>query len=399
VAINAKAPAKPVIRNVDTQDQTLSPPPAPLLTNQDSAKKRRKWPYIVAAIALLFAGIAVPVGINLYDDIQGAVNTVPYFVFSPGDATPTENHIDGKQVKLYPAAGEVLYTTVSVHRMTRSEYSRYKNNKLNPTWDVITEADYLGVNTRTQEREEGIRQMTDSKKSAMFVALQQLGYPVTIANGGALIVTVEPAVPAASVLHAGDLIVGIEGSPVQSSSDVRTVLKGRAAGSTVNLTVRPKGSADDKPVAVTLARRDDGTGYIGVGLTLPETAQFTFPVDLDIDTGDVGGPSAGLAFTLAVLDVLTPGELTGGKKVAVTGTIDPNGFVGQIGGVKQKTIAAQAAGAALFLVPAPEVDEAKKFADPSKMQVVGVNTVVEALSALDHIGGNSLHLGTPGAPH
>jgi len=129
---------------------------------------------------------------------------------------------------------------------------------------------------------------------------------------------------------------------------------------------------------------------------LPSTIQFSFPIDVSIDSGQVGGPSAGLAFTLALLDTLTPGSLTGGKKVAATGTINPAGTVGQIGGLRQKTITVERAGADVFLVPIDEVDIAQKAAEGTDLKVIGVRTVDDALQALADIGGNALQLGTPG---
>ena len=116
--------------------------------------------------------------------------------------------------------------------------------------------------------------------------------------------------------------------------------------------------------------------------------RFDFPVKVDIDTGKVAGPSAGLAFTLALLDDLAPGDLTGGKKVAVTGTIDVEGKVGPVGGVAQKTAAAKRAGAIAFLVPPDEEKDARKHAGSMKIMVV--RTLADAVSALQQLGGAAL---------
>ena len=104
----------------------------------------------------------------------------------------------------------------------------------------------------------------------------------------------------------------------------------------------------------------------------------------------MGGPSAGLAFTLALLDELTPGELTGGKKVAATGTITPSGAVGEIGGLPQKTVAVEREGAELFLVPLAELAEAQAKAEGTNLKVVGVETLDDALAALQEFGGSGL---------
>jgi PDZ domain-containing protein len=121
---------------------------------------------------------------------------------------------------------------------------------------------------------------------------------------------------------------------------------------------------------------------------------YDLPFPVRIDTEDVGGPSAGLALTLGLLDLLTPGSLTGGETIATTGSIDPDGVVGEVGGVAQKAVAAERAGARLILVPEAEADDARRFA--GDLEVVGVSTLDDALEALAGIGGNALELDRPG---
>ena len=125
---------------------------------------------------------------------------------------------------------------------------------------------------------------------------------------------------------------------------------------------------------------------IGIA-TEDRIVDFDFPVDVTIDSGKVGGPSAGLAFTLAVLDVLTPGELTGGHRVAVTGTMALDGTVGPVGGAAQKAITVRDAGYEVFLVPSDELDEVEATVGDD-LQVIAVDTLAEALEALGSLGGN-----------
>jgi PDZ domain-containing protein len=141
------------------------------------------------------------------------------------------------------------------------------------------------------------------------------------------------------------------------------------------------------PITTIAAPEDPGRAVIGIA---PEDriVDFDFPVDVTIDSGNVGGPSAGLAFTLAVLDVLTPGELTGGHRVAVTGTMSLDGTVGPVGGAAQKAITVRDAGYEVFLVPSDELDEVQATVG-SDLQVVAVDTLAEALEALGSLGGNA----------
>ncbi len=136
-------------------------------------------------------------------------------------------------------------------------------------------------------------------------------------------------------------------------------------------------------MSVRLGRRD-GVGYVGIATQ--SFSNSSFPVDIQIDTERVSGPSAGLAFTLAIIDDMTPGELTGGKRVAVTGSIQPGGTVGIVGGVEQKAVTARDDGARLMIVPVGEAKAARAHA--GSMKVVAVRNVDEALAALAANGGD-----------
>jgi PDZ domain-containing protein len=127
------------------------------------------------------------------------------------------------------------------------------------------------------------------------------------------------------------------------------------------------------------------SGTTCLGVSSQGFVTYQFPIDVKIDTQRVGGPSAGLAFTLAIIDDLTPGSLTGDERVAVTGTIQPDGTVGEVGGVEQKAITARTNGVQLMIVPKAEVADARRGA--GDVRVVGVRNVDEALDALHEAGG------------
>jgi PDZ domain-containing protein len=165
-------------------------------------------------------------------------------------------------------------------------------------------------------------------------------------------------------------------------------LQSTKPGQSVTLSVEnDKGESRSETVVLGTRTDDKPWGFLGVSLSDRVTVRDELPVKLTIDSGHVGGDSAGLAFTLSIIDDLTPGELTGGHRVAVTGTIALDGTVGAIGGVKQKVVAARRAHAELMLVPVDNLAEAQAKAGDS-IKVVAVKNLDEALTILGNLGGN-----------
>jgi PDZ domain-containing protein len=208
-------------------------------------------------------------------------------------------------------------------------------------------------------------------------------------------------------LRLGDLVVAVDGDPIDESSDLADAISGRSPGDEVTLTVRrhPDGIGGDsdgaveEEVGIVLAAHPeiDGAGFLGVQIETPVTVDAPFEVIIDV--GRVRGPSAGLAFSLAVLDVATPGELTGGNRIATTGTIDRFGNVGQVGGVTQKVAAAKREGVEVFLVPPPEYIEAIEAAGDD-IAIACVQTFDDAVIELaENYGGNGIEVALEaGAP-
>jgi PDZ domain-containing protein len=338
--------------------------------------------------------VTVVAGLLLVALVSSMFVYVPYYGLAPGDARPTLPLISSNDAQLFPADGQVLFTTVSVRRMTAFGAVV---GWLDPDIDVLPERDVLGDQSPQENRTENLRVMGTSKEVAEYVALTRLGYDVGVSGGGAVITRVVEGVPAASVLARGDTIVAVDGRPVSLVSQLIEALGTHRPGDVVQLSLTDDDGTNPRTVDVELARREaDGGPMIGVQLDQSAAVQFDFPVHLQIDTGRIGGPSAGLAFTLAALDALTPGELTGGKKVAVTGTILLDGAVGPIGGLRQKTVAVDLADAELFLVPSSEVQEALDRA-PDDLEVIGVDSLDDALQALSDLGGNAATMEAPGA--
>jgi PDZ domain-containing protein len=199
-------------------------------------------------------------------------------------------------------------------------------------------------------------------------------------------------------LQVGDQITHINGVPTETLSLLATQMKNRNVGETVVLTVLPyigpneEGKRKSKKVRVTLMASPDDERAI-IGFIPADTRVASLPFEVNISTADIGGPSAGLAFTLALLDELTEGNLMGKGRVAATGTMDENQNVGAIGALEQKAIAVRDAGVTLFLVPAgqsPDEMTAARAAAGSEVRIVQVATLDEALTELRRNGGSRL---------
>jgi PDZ domain-containing protein len=233
-------------------------------------------------------------------------------------------------------------------------------------------------------------QIADSKLVAERVAFQHLGLDVTDLGNGALVQRINENYDVANHLVPGDVIKFIDGDPVRLAEDVGTIVTAHEPGDVVTVTWEREGETELRSADIELSSTTDAAGNTRtvLGVT-PVTFEYTLDLgayEVTIDTGSVGGPSAGLAFTLTLIDELTPGELTGGQVVAVTGQINADGSVSPVGGVKQKAIAANREGAVAMIVPSSEIAEAE--ANAGDMPVYGADTLDQALAVLGEIGGN-----------
>ena len=316
---------------------------------------------------------------------------IPYYEFRPGSARPVAPLVSVQDAKTYPPGSDIAFTTVSLRQSTVASYVwAWFDHDI----EVVDEKVVLGDRTPTQNRQFNLQLMDTSKQDAVRDALVALGHDVPVTIDGEVVVKVEPGSPADGALSVGDTIVAIDGVHLDNADALTAALGSKAPGTPVSLEVEPPDRAGTRTVDLVLGQRPDdpSRGFIGVSLQA-RNPKYQYPFPVDIDSGNVGGPSAGLAFTLGVIDLLTPGELTGGHEVAVTGTIDRDGNVGPVGGVPQKTAAVVHGGYDVFLVPSREVAEARKRAG-DKVRVIGVDTLSDALDALASLGGSGL--GSPG---
>jgi PDZ domain-containing protein len=241
--------------------------------------------------------------------------------------------------------------------------------------------------TSDERDERNAALMVDSQHEATAAALTELGYDV-----GATVRIVETVddSPAQGQLEADDLVREIDGTPVDSATRLRDAIQ-KAEGAEVTLTIERGG--EEKQVTVTPEKSTDAAGeevwLIGIVLT----TDYDFPVDVRLQLDNVGGPSAGMMFALGIIDTLSPGELNGGEEIAGTGTIDAEGTVGPIGGIRQKLYGARDAGATVFLAPEDNCDEVVGHV-PDGLAVFRTGTLQESLDILEVVaeGGDTSKL-------
>ncbi len=358
----------------------IEPPSESVSVGPVSAERSFNWAKFVFVAAGL-AGVAL---------VVLSIVKVPFFSQSPGSATPLEDLIEIEGADEFPSEGEVLFTTV---RLT-GELSvlEWVAAKFDDAVVIRPRDEVLGTQTRDEQREQNLSLMSESQELAKRVALDYLGYDV-IQESGALITQIQEDSGAVGIIEPFDVLVSAGGVQLFDGDDLVGQIELREPGDVLSIVIRrfdATGETTDIDDEVVLGARDDGSALMGVGVqTAFELTEL--PVDIEIDTARVGGPSAGLALSLSVLDLLTEGELTGGVQVATTGTIDILGNIGPIGGVAQKTHAVRRAGIDLFLVPAADFDVAQAAAGDD-LEVVAVATFDEAVEVLAARGGNGLSL-------
>ena len=365
---------------MSTSEMTLPPPVAP------PARRRRRWP--VPLLVLLGVIVALVAA--------SALITAPYYELVPGDAVPVAGLITVPAGQGHPLSGKVLLTDVGVNTM---RYIQFVPAWLDSDATIVSSGALTGNLPVSEFDAQGVVDMSESQLTAQAVALRQLGYDVPEHDAGTTVYVIDPTSPAWKVLHVGDVISAIDGTPTPNPDALVSVLHQHRPGETVTLRV---GSIENPTpghdVSLRLGSiRQNGVVEPLIGIGAPQAnipsmgtqPVYDFPFPVHISSDNIGGPSAGLAFTLGIVDTLSGGQLTGGRIVAATGTIHPDGSVGDVGGVPQKTVAVERAHATLFLVPPDELAAAKAKATPG-LTVRAVATVGDALAILEQLGG---HLG------
>jgi PDZ domain-containing protein len=328
---------------------------------------------VTRRIAVLTAGVVLLVLFGLL----GTTLPVPYVAQVPGPTFNTLGDIDGSPIisvegrDRNDVSGNLNLTTVGVSRGGLSLVQAVSGWFDDEVAVVPEESVYPPDRSEEETRRANREAFLTSEQAAESAALGHLGYPVKV-----VVQDVPDGSPSEHLLREGDTIDAVDGTPTPDADTLSDVLTAIPAGTTVTVDTTHVGEPDQIEIT-TKAAEDRKGSLLGVSVL----AQPAAPFDVQIDVKDVGGPSAGLMLTLGILDLVGDDDLTGGKVVAGTGTIDAEGTVGPIGGITLKMAAAKDIGAELFLVPADNCAEATGVADPG-FPLARVATLDDALKAL-----------------
>ncbi len=309
---------------------------------------------------------------------------VPYVRVSPGPTFNTIGEFDGTPLieisgtPTFATTGQLDMVTISELGGPRGGLTLFQAlaGWANPD-DAILPRELLYPDdvTGEQVQQENAAAFSTSQSDATAAALTYLDRPV---DEHVVVTAVVAGSPAEGVLDGGDRILEVNGTPITEPAQVGEAVRAQPIGATSTFTVERDGETLDLEVASVPNPDDPERPYVGISVgTL-----YVAPFDLEFTLQDVGGPSAGLMFSLGIVDKLTPGDLAGGRHVAGTGTITPDGQVGPIGGIRQKLAAAGNAGAELFLMPSVHCAEAAGHV-PDGLTVAAVDTLTAAVDAVE----------------
>jgi len=322
--------------------------------------------------------------------ISGLIR-VPYVLITPGPAYSTIGEISGQQfitisgTQTFPTEGDLFMTTVSEFGGPDEGIDLFQAiwGWLDPTQEVAPRETFYDESISQEEnRQQNIEAFSTSQTYAIGAALNYLELPVT---ENVVITSITAEAPAVDKLRAGDKVLEVDGVVTKTPKEVAAAVRKNPVGTLVNFKVSRSGSILDIQVKSagrvddpTTEENEDGIPYVGIGLDMQYLANF----NVQFAETNIGGPSAGMMFGLAIVDLLTPGALTQGKQIAGTGTIDGAGNVGPIGGAARKLIGAKEAGATLFLLPSSNCSEIKG-GTPKGLTVVPVETLTDAINAIN----------------
>lgn len=387
--------------DTDMTNDSVPPPPDALPAPTTPGTR-----WLVAAVPFVTVGWLALAAVLVMATVR-----IERWELAPGEAMPVSRRIsfganEGSNDTVpqrHPAPNSVRFVTAFGGQLSALDAVI---GWLDPDVQVDTYEEHFGTRTPETNRQIGFQSMFTAKQVAEYVAMKRLGLDASFNEGeitvSELVCADRPDTDSACrVLAVGDTIVRFDGTEVKNLTALAAAMEGRGIGDRVELTVAPHGTEPDDEKSwekrtVALMEHPEDKGRAIIGFVPADTRSVTLPFEVNITTTDIGGPSAGLAFTLALLDDLSPGNLTGRGLVVATGTMSENEEVGAIGALRQKAVAARDAGATLFLVPAGQTDDevaaARRAAGPG-LEIVQVADLNAALAALRANGGDPLPAG------
>ncbi len=309
---------------------------------------------------------------------------VPYVRLAPGPLFDVLGQADGQAVisvqgaPTYPTEGQLDMTTVTERGGPFGELTLFEafTGWLDPSVAVVPTSLLYPADTTSEDAEQvGADQFTDSQEKARIAALREVGEPVETRPWVREVLAESPA---QGILEHGDVVLRANGRPVTGPKQLAKIVQAAGPQARVDLDVRRDGQDSTVSVTTVANPEDPALGYLGLSLGVLADS----PISVDFHLDDVGGPSAGLVFSLGVVDKLTPQSLLAGRTVAGTGTMDYDGQVGAIGGIAQKLAAARKNGAELFLAPKANCSEILTHT-PEGLTVAAVETLSQAVDVLD----------------
>jgi PDZ domain-containing protein len=316
--------------------------------------------------------------------------SIPEYSISPGQAIDTATLVTVPQVQPKDYVGSIYMTDVTLTHLTPILWIY---DHVVSDVSIYPASEIVGSSDPSQFSQQQLSQMANAKLAAGVAAFSYLNRRVPEVYGAEVLATV-PGTPAYGVLRPGDLVTEVGGKTVTSMSTFAAAITSYPPGSVVRLLVIRQNvnssSLDFKRISFTVKLgsdpRNGKKAFLGVEYT--QGVFYVLPGSIKIATGEIGGPSAGLAFALQLVQELSHHRFARGVKVAATGTIAPNGIVGEVGGVPQKAVAVYRAGVKIFLVPKQQVSQARTYVG-KKLTIIGVSSLSQAIDAIKGLRGIS----------
>jgi PDZ domain-containing protein len=328
-----------------------------------------RWPFVLLGLFL-----AVGILVVLLWPVK-----VPYFAMSPGPVEEVADLIEIQNAETFELSGDAYLLTVGLREVNVFEYIEAQ---FDPKIDLI-DRDVIRPPGVSQEQvtRTNLEAMDGSIDAAVFVALSRLGYDVGFSGSGVEVFSIVEGSPADGVLQEGDRFDTVAGRPVDTAEEAAAVIRSFEIGDTITLSGTRNGEPYETDITLGAHPDLEDTPLVGVVF---DTVDFeiVLPVDVSVDSRNIGGPSAGMMYALTVMDLLTDEDMLKGHRIAGTGTISRDETIGAIGGVRQKVFGARSVGAEYILVPELNYEDALTAAGDD-IEVVSVATLQDALDFLD----------------